>query len=59
MAVQVMGKMRGTIEIDKNAPEADIIAAAKAVPAAAKQLEGKTVKKTILVPGRIINFIVG
>ncbi len=59
LAVQVMGKMRGTIEIDKNAPEADIIAAAKAVPAAAKQLEGKTVKKTILVPGRIINFIVG
>ena len=57
MAVQVVGKTRGTIEIDRNASEDDIVKAAQAIPAVAKQLDGKTVVKTIIVPGRILNFI--
>ena len=59
IGIQVLGKMRGTVEIDKSAPEAELIAAAKAIPAVARQLEGKTIRKTIVVPGRIVNFIVG
>ena len=57
IAVQVLGKLRGTVEIDKSAPEEELINAAKAIPAVAKQLEGKTIRKTIVVPGRIVNFI--
>lgn len=57
MAVQVVGKTRGTIEIDRNASDDDIVKAAQAIPAVAKQLDGKTIVKTIIVPGRIINFI--
>lgn len=57
MAVQVVGKTRGTIEIDRNASDDDIVKAAQAIPAVAKQLDGKTIVKTIIVPGRILNFI--
>lgn len=59
MAVQVLGKVRGTVEVAKTASEDEITKAALAIPAVAKQMEGKTIRKTILVPGRIINFIVG
>ena len=55
MAVQVVGKTRGTIE--RNASDDDIVKAAQAIPAVAKQLDGKTIVKTIIVPGRILNFI--
>ncbi len=57
MAVQVAGKTRGTVEVARDADEAEIARAAQAIPAVAKQLEGKTIVKTIVVPGRIINFI--
>lgn len=57
IAVQVVGKTRGTIEIDRNASDDDIVKAAQAIPAVAKQLDGKTIVKTIIVPGRILNFI--
>ena len=57
MADQVVGKTRGTIEIDRNASDDDIVKAAQAIPAVAKQLDGKTIVKTIIVPGRILNFI--
>ena len=57
IAVQVVGKMRGTFDIDRNAPEEEMVAAAKAIPAVARQLEGKNIVKTIIVPGKIINFI--
>lgn len=59
IAVQVLGKMRGTVEIDKSASQDDVTAQALKIPAVAKQIEGKSIKKTIFVPGRIINFIVG
>jgi leucyl-tRNA synthetase len=59
MAVQVQGKVRGTVEVAKTASEEEITKAALAIPAVTKQMEGKSIRKTILVPGRIINFIVG
>lgn len=59
LPVQVQGKMRGILEIDKSTPQDEIVRLAQAIPAVAKQLENKTIKKTILVPGKILNFIVG
>jgi leucyl-tRNA synthetase len=58
-AVQVNGKLRGNLEIDRNAPEATVREAALALPNVTKHMEGKTVKKVIVVPGKIVNVVVG
>ncbi len=59
MAVQVMGKTRGTIELEPGATEADALELAKLVSGVANQLTGKQIKKVIYVPGKILNLIVG
>ncbi|HBK08487.1 MAG TPA: leucine--tRNA ligase, partial [Acetobacteraceae bacterium] len=58
IAVQVMGKLRGTIEAAPNAPADAVIAAAEADPNVAKALEGKRIVKRVHVPNRIVNFVV-
>ena len=58
LAVQVNGKMRGTVELEAGAEEAVAAAAARDLPAVARLLDGAAVKKTVYVPGRILNFIV-
>lgn len=57
IAVQVLGKMRGTIDISPSASKEEVIEAAKQVENVAKQLEGKTIVKEIYVPGKIVNLI--
>ena len=58
IAVQVMGKLRGTISVPPDAPRDANVAAAKAEPNVARALEGKRIVKEIYVPNRIINFVV-
>jgi leucyl-tRNA synthetase len=58
IAVQVMGKLRGTIEAAPGAPADAVLAAAEADPNVAKALEGKRIVKRIHVPNRIVNFVV-
>jgi len=57
LAVQVNGKLRGTIEVAADAPRDQIEALAKAEPNAAKYLEGLTIRKVIVVPGKIVNIV--
>jgi len=57
VAVQINGKLRGTIELPKDAPQDVAQAAALALPAVASVLEGKTPKKVIVVPNRIVNVV--
>jgi leucyl-tRNA synthetase len=57
LAVQVNGKLRGTIEIGAQTAREDIEAAALAEPNVAKFLQGMTVKKLIVVPGKIVNIV--
>ena len=59
LAVQVNGKLRGTIEVAANAPKEQVEAQAMAEPNVAKFLEGQTVKKVIVVPGKIVNIVAG
>ncbi len=59
MGVQINGKTRSTITLPANAVEADAKAAALADAKVASQVEGKTIKKVIFVPGKILNLIVG
>ena len=57
LAVQIKGKTRGTIEVAADITEEDAIAAAKADPKIAKHLEGKTIRREIYVPKRLINLV--
>ena len=56
IAVQVLGKVRGRAVVAAGAPQADVVAAARA--AVASHLEGKVVVKEIVVPGKLVNFVV-
>jgi leucyl-tRNA synthetase len=57
MGVQVNGKARGEITIPADADEETAVAAAKEVDKIMNQIEGKTIKKIIYIPGRILNII--
>ena len=57
MAVQVNGKLRGTLDISGELSQTEIEDAAKALPNVQLALEGLTVKKVIIVPKRIINIV--
>ncbi len=59
LAVQVNGKLRGTIEVAPDTDRALIEAAALGEPHVARFLEGLTVRKVIVVPGRIVNIVAG
>ena len=58
LAVQVNGKLRGTIDIAPDATREAAEAAALAAPAVSKFLEGQQVRKVIVVPGKIVNIVV-
>ncbi len=57
IAVQVNGKLRGSIVVSADMNEADLIVAAKAEPNVAKYVIDEP-KKTIVVKGKIVNFVV-
>ena len=58
IAVQVMGKLRGQIEVPLDATEASILALAKADEKVQGFLEGKAIKREIYVKGRLVNLVV-
>jgi leucyl-tRNA synthetase len=55
--VQVNGKLRATIQLPRDCDQADAERAALAEPAVTKALEGKPVKKVVVVPNRIVNVV--
>jgi leucyl-tRNA synthetase len=55
--VSFNGKMRMKVELPLNLSPAEIEAAVMALPDAQKWLEGKTPKKVIIVPGKIVNIV--
>lgn len=59
VAVQVSGKMRGRVTVPRNAPEAEVVAAARADVHVARFLDGKELQKVIYVPNRLLNLVVG
>ncbi|MFZ5830127.1 MAG: leucine--tRNA ligase [Planctomycetota bacterium] len=56
--VQVNGKLRGKVQLPAGADTAAIEAAAKADERVAEWIAGKQVVKTVVVPGRLVNFVV-
>ena len=56
IAVQVNGKVKARLTVPADITAEDAIAAAKAEPAVAAALEGKTLVKEIYVKGRLVNL---
>jgi leucyl-tRNA synthetase len=57
IAVQVMGKLRGTIVCAPGSPAEEVVATAEAEPNVARLLEGRRIVKRVHVPDRIVNFV--
>ncbi len=56
--IQINGKLRGKISVSADADKAALEAAARGDAKIAELLAGKTVVKSIVVPGRMVNFVV-
>ncbi len=59
IAVQVNGKMRGAILVSPGADEETIREKAHALPTVQRDIEGKNIRRVIIVPQKIINIVVG
>ena len=59
LAVQINGKLRATIELSTNASKEEAEAVARAQPQVMHFLEGLSVRKVIVVPGKIVNIVAG
>ena len=58
MAVQVNGKLKGTVTVPMDSAESDVVAAAMENEKVKKSVEGMNVVKTILVKNKLVNLIV-
>ena len=58
MAVQVNGKLKGTVTVPMDSAESDVVAAAMENEKVKKSVEGMSVVKTILVKNKLVNLIV-
>jgi leucyl-tRNA synthetase len=59
LVIQVMGKTRGTIQVPATNDKQELEKYARESEFAKKFIEGKEVKKVIVVPGKLVNFVVG
>jgi leucyl-tRNA synthetase len=59
IVVQVNGKVRARMEVAADADKATLEAEALAQENARRFMEGKTVRKVIVVPGKLVNIVVG
>lgn len=59
IAVQINGKFRGVFITSADSSEANLETMAMSLPAIQKFIEGKVIKKVIIVPNRLVNFLIG
>ncbi len=58
IAIQITGKIKARITVATAMSAEEVIALAKAVPEVKELLEGKTIRKELYVPGRLVNIVV-
>ncbi|MGH3866085.1 MAG: leucine--tRNA ligase [Pseudonocardiaceae bacterium] len=58
LPVTVNGKPRGEITVDQQASQAEVTEAGLALEAVAKLVEGKEIVRVVVVPGKIVNFVI-
>jgi leucyl-tRNA synthetase len=59
LVIQFMGKTRGTIQVPSNLDKDTLEKYARESEVAQRHLQGKDIKKVIVVPGKLVNFVVG
>jgi leucyl-tRNA synthetase len=59
LVIQVNGKVRDRLEAETGLSEDDLVALAQASPRVQSHLDGVQVRKTIVVPQKLVNFVVG
>ncbi len=57
LVVQVGGKLRGRVTVSRGASEDEALAAAREEPRVAAHLEGKTLRRVIYVPDKLLNLV--
>ncbi|MGK7958961.1 leucine--tRNA ligase [Crocosphaera sp.] len=58
LVIQIMGKTRGTIQVPANSSKEELEKLARESDIGKRNLDGKEVKKVIVVPGKLVNFVV-
>jgi leucyl-tRNA synthetase len=59
LVVQVNGKVRDRFDVSADLSEDELVARATASPKVQAQLNGKEIRKTIVVPRKLVNIVVG
>jgi leucyl-tRNA synthetase len=57
--MQINGKLRAVLKVAPGSAQEAVIAAAQALPAYAEWTAGKTLRKAVFVPDKLVNFVVG
>ncbi len=57
VAVQVNGRVRGTVSVPVGTDRAEVVARARAEPNVARHLEGTEVRRIVHIPDRLLNFV--
>lgn len=58
IVIQVNGKLRGEVEVQTDSPEDKVVESAKSNPKVAGYLKDHTIRKTIFVPNKLVNFVI-
>lgn len=58
LVIQIMGKTRGTIQAPATADKESLEKLARESEVAKRHIEGKEIKKVIVVPGKLVNFVI-
>nr|WP_202895790.1 leucine--tRNA ligase [Iningainema tapete] len=59
LVIQVNGKKRGDLQVPAQADKVELEKYARESEAVQRYIEGKEIKKVIVVPGKLVNFVVG
>jgi leucyl-tRNA synthetase len=59
LVVQVNGKVRDRMEVPADLPEAELVERAKGSVKVQAHLDGKEIRQTVVVPGKLVNLVVG
>jgi leucyl-tRNA synthetase len=58
LVIQVNGRVRDRVQVPADTSEAELVARAKASPRVQAYLDGKEIRKEIVVPGKLVNLVV-
>ena len=58
LVVQVNGRVRDRVEVASVLEEDELVAAAKELPRVKQHLDGKEIRRAVVVPGKLVNFVV-